>query len=70
MPFADADAGYRGPLNPQHTPSPVFPAHAGMNRAGTPAAVEVPCVPRACGDEPDKDQSTVIDALCSPRMRG
>ena len=22
MPFADADAGYRGPLNPQHTPSP------------------------------------------------
>ena len=48
----------------------MFPARAGMSPIPNRELMRRRCVPRASGDEPDKD---IVDAVwleCSPRERG
>ena len=48
----------------------VFPAYAGMNRRRAAPGRSGNRVPRVCGDEPAQAMDSLIDKLCSPRMRG
>ena len=48
----------------------VFPALAGMNRAGSHQAVLGGGVPRARGDEPVENATDTRSVPCSPRSRG
>ena len=48
----------------------VFPARAGMSRAGLAKAQFFGCVPRASGDEPRVELGTAKKDACSPRERG
>ena len=48
----------------------VFPACAGMSRAGTGLALWVACVPRLRGDEPNWCSTKLARLKCSPPARG
>ena len=48
----------------------VFPAPAGMNRAGSSEIRMLDSVPRASGDEPIGYVAQADVRLCSPRQRG
>ena len=48
----------------------VFPAHAGMDRAGRWQPTDRGRVPRACGDGPVHHNVRQLIGECSPRMRG
>ena len=48
----------------------MFPARAGMSRAGFPGFMEAADVPRASGDEPAANMGKNVLIECSPRERG
>ena len=48
----------------------MFPARAGMSRAGITTALIAVCVPRASGDEPALTRHRKLYLKCSPRERG
>ena len=48
----------------------VDPAHAGMNLSDQPIQDEDLSGPRACGDEPRSDTSSLGNNMWTPRMRG
>ena len=47
-----------------------LPARAGMNRHMRIRRQLRHCVPRPCGDEPDRRVDIVMHAMCSPPVRG
>ncbi|EFE06786.1 hypothetical protein CIT292_09843 [Citrobacter youngae ATCC 29220] len=48
----------------------MFPASAGINRAGIRRTATLIRVPRASGDKPSPKQGQKVSPKCSPRQRG
>ena len=48
----------------------MFPADAGMIPLQLECVLRIRCVPRGCGDDPERLITGELENRCSPRMRG
>ena len=59
-----------GPVDVEVHGHEVLPAHAGMIPVASSLSVPLASAPRTCGDDPERPDRRVVDAVCSPHMRG